>query len=130
MTTVGCDVGLTSTTFHGSPLNPLCSAAAAFAACAQGKQKQHKRPPVTFTLTFRLSFGINASLRIHTQQRARVPSECNQLTQDHARAQISALSKPGSRWCCNNTDKSEHTLQKKWEEETGETETGVQTHRR
>lgn len=118
MTAVGCDVGLTSTTFHGSPLNPLlCSAAAAFTTVlkpnlsdsyVENKSNIKGRQWPLF-LTFRLSFGINASLEIHKEQSVRRPSTCSQLTQDHARAQISALSKPGSRWCCNNTDKSEHS---------------------
>lgn len=71
MTTVGCDAGLTSTTFHGSPLNPLlCSSC--IVHCAQTKaqrlvlrkEKQWYRPPMAFILTFRLCFGIKVSLRI------------------------------------------------------------------
>lgn len=75
MTTVGCDASLTSTTFHGSPLNPLlCSgyiyncAQTKFSRLVLRKEKQYKRPPIAFILTFRLSFGINVSLRIYTEE--------------------------------------------------------------
>lgn len=135
MTAVGCDAGLTSTTFHGSPLNPLlCGscihncAETKFIRLVRRKEKQRKRPPVAFILTFRLSFGINASLGIYKEQPVRGPSKCSQLAQEHARAQISALSKPGSRWCCNNTDKSEHSAARSGRRRRGRHRLGVQTH--
>lgn len=130
MTTVGCDAGLTSTTFHGSPLNPLlCGSSICESAQSKVIRLVCRKQTITFILTFMLSFGAHVLPRIYMQQRVRVPFECNQLTQDHARVQISALSEPGSRWCCNNTDKPEHGIAKKWEEEMRETETRVQTGR-
>lgn len=130
MTTVGCDAGLTSTTFHGSPLNPLlCGSSICESAQSKFIRLVCRKQTITFILTFMLSFGAHVLPRIYMQQWVRVPSECNQLTQDHARVQISALSEPGSRWCCNNTDKPEHGIAKKWEEEMRETETRVQTGR-
>lgn len=41
---------------------------------------------------------------------------------------MSALSRPGSRLCCNNTDKQEHGSCRKREEERRGKESGVQTH--
>lgn len=88
MTAVGCDAGLTSTTFHGSPLNPLlCGSSICESAQSKFIRPEHRKQTITFILTFRLSFGAHVLLRIYMQQWDRVPSECNQLTQDHARAQ-------------------------------------------
>lgn len=60
MTTVGCDAGLTSTTFHGSPLNPLLCGSPIYES-AQSKfiRLVRRKQTITFILTFRLSFGAH-----------------------------------------------------------------------
>lgn len=64
-----------------------------------------------------------------TKQRVRALSQNAAAShRDHASAQISALSKPGSRWCCNNTDKSERSGARSGRRRRGRHRLGVQTH--